>query len=254
MLIDTDVLDILRAATCAGAALTLPPKLDRKLYTRVDAVLGTLGGKWNRKRQAHLFPDDAAARLAPVLARGEVTTAAEEGYFPTPPEVATALAVFTGIKANMLVLEPSAGGGALIDAIQREGAAVLAIEYNAERHAALHEAYGLDEYVVVHPEPIDFMNLELDEPVDAVLMNPPFVRVGAGDHLDHLRHAMDMLAPGGVLGAILPISVQQRTDRRHAGFRQWAAAHRGVFMPLPAAAFEASGTSVRTCMLRMVRV
>ena len=83
-------------------------------------------------------------------------------------------------------------------------------------------------------------------------MNPPFCKVGLGDHLDHVQRAYDMLVPDGVLVSVLPASVTFRQDRRYAGFRDWVLAN-GEITPLPANSFKASGTNVNTVVVKMTK-
>jgi hypothetical protein len=94
------------------------------------------------------------------------------------------------------------------------------------------------------------------EPVySAVLMNPPFF----GTHwMEHVVHAYDFLAPDGTLVAVLPISADFGTSKKHETFRAWAEEragrhHGSIFEVLPQEAFAASGTRVSTVILMLRR-
>jgi hypothetical protein len=53
-----EVLEALASASPDGHLLYLP-RLGSALYQRADAVLQAAGGRWDRARQAHVFPGPA---------------------------------------------------------------------------------------------------------------------------------------------------------------------------------------------------
>lgn len=250
MKIAADVLAVLSALSIDGREVRIAEQLERRLYQRVNEVLEACGGKWNRKAKAHLFPEDAAPLLDAVINLGEVTTSKDVGFFPTPAPLARELVELAGVQRGDVVLEPSAGTGRIVDAALEAGARrVVAIERDHKMAASLM-ARG-DARVIVPPYH-DFLDADAAiGPIDRAPMNPPFCRVGRGDHLDHVRHAFAMLRPGGVLVSVLPSSITFRRDRRHAAFRDWFATLGGRVKELPAFSFRESGTDVNTVVLRM---
>jgi predicted RNA methylase len=260
MNVSTEVLTILSTALrfdgIDRAAIVV--KLERNLYVAVDKILQGLGGKWNRKAKAHIFtgeerPEDAVER---VLATGRVTIVRDDlAFFPTPPEVAEQLVHTIGV-AGQVVLEPSAGRGALVDAcLAGRAREVWCVERDPVMRESLREKYGAKgRGPVVHVSlRDDFMEYEGDMGyVDRVIMNPPFKKIGLGDHLDHVLHAHRRLAPGsGKLAAIMPNGVVFREDKRHKAFREAVYAHGGYITELPEGSFKPVGTAVRTCIVTM---
>lgn len=248
------VQDVLSRATITGCALTLPPaQLDRKTYTAVNDVLERLGGKWNKKARAHLFPVDPSASLAAFLATGEKPAKNPDAFFPTPRPVVALLLdladeMYDGGCDSPHILEPSAGTGAIALAAQRRYPAcnVHCVEMNEARARALSDAGA------AHVWCADF--LEWETPLEAgycvVAMNPPFaVERDACEWMAHVRRAHEMLAPNGVLVAIIPAGYRFRDDRKHAGFREWAERHGAVVRDLPPNAFKESGTGVSSLLL-----
>lgn len=75
-----DILTVLRERTAIdGTHLVLTgPRMDPKLYQRVNEVLEAVGGRWTTSVQAHVFPVDTAQALAPVLETGTVVTLREK--------------------------------------------------------------------------------------------------------------------------------------------------------------------------------
>lgn len=264
MQISNEVLSVLSTLEIEANAVKMC-KLERGLYLKVNQVLEACGGKWNRKQQAHVFDSDARERIEVVLATGEITTAREVGFFRTPQPLARRLVEMADVRPGHLVLEPSAGDGTIVQELLRVEAAVWALERDDRRREQLIAKTSAAQTVAIVIAPTvgydDFMAYDPIEPCDRVVMNPPFRKVGLGDHLDHVRHAFSMLVPGGVLVSVLPQGVLFRQDKRHREFREWVI-DAGALPPageyvglteLPDDSFKESGTSVRTCVLRMVK-
>lgn len=252
MKIADDIAQVLRAARFDGDRLVLTGQLDRKLYARVNDVIEELGGRWKSGRvKAHVFSGDARSIVDAALGAGEITTAAELGWFPTPAALARDVIEAANIKIGDEVLEPSAGEGALVRLAQLEGALVTAVEVDAKRAENLRAkcGAGLDALHVA-----DFLALSSDEigTFDAVVMNPPFSLPGrALADIDHVSHAFTFLRPGGRLVAIMSAGVTFRSDRRSTAFRAAVAQHDGRIEELPEGSFKESGTGVRAVFVTM---
>jgi predicted RNA methylase len=132
----------------------------------------------------------------------------------------------------MRVLEPSAGMGALIDALPFV-VDVVAVEINlglAQRLRNLHPGISVIQ--------ADFLNVGMGlGEFDRVIMNPPFDR---GLDIKHILHARELLATGGRLVAVCADGSRQRE-----AFEPIAE----LYDSLPADAFEAQGTGVRTALV-----
>lgn len=255
MQIADNVLAVLSELKFDGTSAVITGQLDRKLYLKVNEVLEACGGKWNRKAKAHVFSIDAAELVGRAIASGVVVTAAEMGFFATPIDLAASLVDDADVQAAHHVLEPSAGVGVIVDAILDRDAHVTVIELDRERNERMRKFYTSSSrfrnLVTVQRE-CDFLNYEPDEPFDRVVMNPPFGKVGKGDHLDHVDHAYGMLTSGGILVSVLPQGVQFREDKRHKAFRK-KYGEDGSITELPEGSFKESGTDVRTCVLKVVK-
>lgn len=249
MKIDPETLTVLSTLEIQGRRVVIPGQLERRSYLKVDEVLRACGGRWTRGERAHVFPQDAAPLLDAVMVRGEVTTSKDLGFFPTPVAIARELAGIAGVERGTRWLEPSAGTGRLVDALLEHGAHVTAIERDrAMRDRLAFQRPGVD--VWAHDDFLD-VPLTADLRFAGVLANPPFLKVGRGDHIDHVQHAFAMLRPGGVLVAVMPSSIDWRQDKRHTAFRSWFVNLGGEVSPLPEFSFRESGTDVRTCVLRI---
>lgn len=238
MQLDTEILDALAAAETDGNALRLTGQLDPKLYKRVNKALEAAGGKWNRGKRVHLFTSDAAAVLAALTGTGEVMTDSDAQYFPTPADVCDLLFEMADLDHGMTALEPSAGRGAIASRLRPLVDAVDCIELHP-KYAADIESGGYARKLWTG----DFLAFEPRPEYDRVIMNPPFTR---GQDVDHVRHALRFLAPGGLLVSVMMSSIEHRSDRKHREFREMVARAGGYFEKLPDRAFRESGTEIST--------
>ncbi|MEV6923969.1 class I SAM-dependent methyltransferase [Dactylosporangium sp. NPDC051485] len=187
---------------------------------------------------------------------------ARDGYVPTPEDLADELCDVPNtdlrfLPAGAVVLEPSAGDGALVAAIRRANPAVrvVAVEPNPVRAAvctADHQA--ADPAVQVHTSTFEQYAARATADgimFDGVVMNPPFA-LPDDPHiwLDHVRMAWHLLRPGGWLVAVVPDSLSYRSGTQHADARAFIE-HHGSHHRLPTDAFAASG-SMSAC--RVVRL
>lgn len=261
-------------ASASGTRLYLPPNLDRKIYQEIDAALSAAGGKWNRSEKAHVF-DAVESAFAPVardvldrllLDGGWVNERRAYDAFYTPEALAKFIVKHAGVGRDAeppappkLVLEPSAGGGALVTPALQVGARVIANEIREAEANRLHHTLsaaaatrhpsegpmlcGCGDFLAATPRPI----------FDAVIMNPPFSKA---QDANHVLHAAKFLNPEGRLVAVLSASAVYRKD---AAYRSLQALVMGVITPgfagrfhaLPEGSFKASGTMVSTVLLTL---
>jgi protein-L-isoaspartate O-methyltransferase len=237
---------VLSLCTVDDDAISLPPvQLDRPLYEEVNAIFSALGGKWNRSRKAHVFSDPTGTELAEqfyaVVETGTWERPQDAGYFPTPDWLVDRMIGMAAIQPYHRVLEPSAGQGAILAKIARK--------LDSRHQLALCEILPANQKVLCEQgfelDAADFMTLECGELFDRVLMNPPF---GKSQAPLHVRHAIELLKPGGRLVAIMPSSIMQRQDRLHREVRA-ELIRNGKILPVEEGAFKDSGTLVRTVMV-----
>lgn len=247
MKIPDDAREALGRAECDGPLLRLGRQLDPVLYGTVNTVLEAIGAHWDPRLQAHEFPPEskAAALLDRALDAGEVTTEAERRkasqWYPTPDEQAVRLMVLSQTAPGDVVLEPSAGDGAIARVLAANGAVVDCIERDPGRAAAIRAA-GCARTVTTS----DFLDVPARREYQQVVMNPPFAGDAAGQHV---LHALGFLRPGGTLAALLPASIRWRQTSAAAQVRRLAADRGGLWENVPDGAFAASGAHAKTVML-----
>lgn len=163
------------------------------------------------------------------------------GYFPTPRGLAHVLLSNADIQEGNTILEPSAGKGNIADVIREvyPDHSLAVCEFNMTLKAILaaknHDIVGGDF-------------LELCGPWDRIIMNPPFENF---QDVEHVRHAFDLLAPGGRLVAIMGEGSFFRQDKKAADFREWLEGVGGTSEQLPSDSFRDSErpTGVQTRMV-----
>lgn len=234
------ILAVLSSCTVDGHVIRITAgQLARPLYEAVNEVLVNLGGKWDRRQRGHVFATDPRARLDEVLTTGTYLSLDRAGYFPTPPALAELMVDLLRVKPGMTVLEPSAGQGALADAVAPiVGRECLCLVERLPNNCRVLRERGYD------PIEDDFLARDpmLADPFDRIVMNPPFA--GQQD-ITHVLHAWDFLKPGGRLVAIMSAGVTFRQDTKSRDFRAFVD-HHGTVAHNARDAFKESGTQVHS--------
>lgn len=200
-----------------------------------------MGGKWNRKAKAHVFGDDPAERLDEAILTMSYERPKDYGFFPTPPQTVELLMREAEIGKADVCLEPSAGHGAIAEAMAKivGQERVTTVELLPENCEILR-AKGF------HPFQSNFLHWATDRRFDVIVMNPPFAKQ---EDLAHVLHAYTFLKPGGRLVSVMSCGMTFRMDRRAIAFRNLLNDRGGRWEDLPEEAFKASGTMVRTVMV-----
>lgn len=248
MILTHEVTAVLDAATVEGHKLFLSPaRLDRDLYQAVSKVLEALGGKWTGrlgKGGHHLFDGDPSEAIEQAVATGVAANRKQElGFFETPAPLARRLVELADVRPGHFVLEPSAGRGAIVRAINeaepRAGVAVIDIDPKHEPHWG---PLSISSQFVG-----DFLTEKLNGIYDRIIANPPFGK--AQRDIDHVLHMWDCLKPGGRLVSVMADGVMWRNNANSVAFRERIEANGGTIEKLPPGSFSQSGTDVNTCVV-----
>lgn len=250
-IIDVDVRDVLTRASCAGTALRLPPEqLDRKLYERVNKALANAGGKWNKSARAHIFPSDAQPKLIAMLGSGvSVDEKKRDQAFFTPPDLARQVAELADVE-GCVVLEPSAGHGALADACMAAGAsAVQCFERNEEYAAILTKKYPTvirADFLSQFPAKAMPYSSAKDGLYSSIVMNPPFTK---NQDIKHVKHALKWLAEYGTLVALMMPNQKRKGFQEIVQSKDYAT----EIVEVERGAFKESGTDIATIIVKITK-
>lgn len=177
--------------------------------------------------------------------RAGVQVVSAPQLFPTPAPLAARMVEMAGITSGHAVLEPSAGTGRILEALgaacPADSLSVTAVEMNHALAATLTARFPQTRTICR-----DFLECG-DElgPFDRILMNPPFAQT---QDIEHIRHALKFLKPGGQLVAICANGPRQAEQ-----LRPLAEDSGGIWEPLPAGTFSESGTDVHAALLTIER-
>ena len=227
---DDDVLDVLRGMEWQQGGLLgilTCGQLERALYVKVNKALEAMGGKWNRKAGGHIFKLDPRPTVEGLLDNG-VLTVERDGFFETPSAVVERMLNLIVVQGS--VLEPSAGLGAIANRLPYDQ--LVCVEKNGERAIALQKKGYRTEHR-------DF--LTMSGQFDTIVMNPPFEQ---SQDIDHVRHAYEVLAPGGWMVSVMSEGPFFRQDSKAQAFRAWLDEVGGYSERLDQGAFKESGTQV----------
>lgn len=232
--------EILKHCTLQDNVLKLPDvQLNKKSYAEAKKWIEEAGGRWTGgKVQGFTFPF-RADRVFAILHEGRRCNLQQEfQFFATPPELARWLVSLVGVSRNDKILEPSAGTGAIVDAILHTcpECGVDCFELMPENQELLLRKEGVNLIGE------DFLQSQVGG-YTRIIANPPF-----SDNQD-VNHVMEMyrrLAPGGRLAAIMSRHWTFAQESVCADFRQFLQDHQAQVIDIPEGAFKSSGTGIST--------
>lgn len=175
---------------------------DKQVQARACEVLQMLGGV-ELRRGNHTywqFDYDIEPVLEDVVMSGCVPDYKSYQFYPTQPRMAEAVMALAneGATEEMTWLEPQAGIGGIADFMPKER--LTCVEVSGQ-HCRVLEQKG---FAVIQG---DFLEIapSWDKRFDRICLNPPFAN---GRAVAHLEAAAGLVASGGRLVAILPLSLR----------------------------------------------
>ena len=238
MKISDDVIDIIEQGRIDDIHFYLPDiQLERQLYIKVNKVLSLLGGKWNRKTKSHIFNKNIENLIDNAILSSEITDIMKElQYFYTPDNIVSQLINLADIKETDVLLEPSAGKGA------------IAIELNKLCKTDVCEIYPEFRDILkeqnINIVADDFLEYNPSFKYDKIVANPPFTRQ---QDITHVNHMLD-ICKGRVI-SVMSASVLFRDNKKTVEFRNRINDLNGEFIELDNGVFKESGTMVKTCIV-----
>ena len=211
----------------------------------IDKVFRGLGGKWNKHLGCHLFSRDPRPFLSNGVAETVPNLQQVQQSFYTPPAVIDLMLEHADLQPQDIVLEPSAGMGAIaLAAAAIVGTAnVTCIDTDPVACATLRQ-----QHFTVYEQ--DFLTFTKDSPLyNAILMNPPFLK---NADIHHIMHAYNLLntREGGILVSVLSRMAGKNTRFKiQKTFQTFCQEANATRLELPDASFRTSGTLVQTDLL-----
>lgn len=238
--------EILKQCTIEGNVVKLPDfQLDRNIYLDVKKQLEFIGGKWKSgKVQGFLFALDPTNLLASIL--GEKKDLKKEfQFFATPERIADRLVCLADVKQHDTILEPSAGRGAIVKAINKQCNVVVdcceILDINRQFLSDANLRMKLNIY--------DFLQLEVENGgYSKIIANPPFSK---NQDIDHVYKMWECLAEGGRIVTIMSNHWRESANKKETVFRDWLEnrPYYDIAEEIDAGEFKESGTNIAACIV-----
>lgn len=242
-------IDILQQCTVDGLLIRLPAiQLDRKLYQEVAKQLELIGGKWKGgKTQGFLFKEDPSDYLAKLCLGESINLKKEFQFFATPDDVADRLVELACIEPGQIILEPSAGQGAIIKAIHR---AHPDVEVDCYELMDLNRSFleKLDNVTIVGQ---DFIKEEKTIIYDRIIANPPFSK---NQDIEHVSEMYNRLEEGGRLVSIMSNHWRFASGKKEEAFKKFVEDTGAEVYDIEPGAFKESGTNISACIVVIDRI
>ena len=199
-----------------------------QVFNETVKVLESIGGVLNDTEI--WFDYNARDVIDEIVTTGLIPDHKSHQYYPTPDWLAQRAVDWAEVEDHHACLEPSAGQGAILNELPNHN--LQAVELS-ELNAKVLESKG---YKVTQG---DFIAWSQQTPLafDRIVMNPPF---SEGRAKAHTEAALSLLAPDGVLVAILPASFKGKDFPSYTC--EWSEVISNAF----------AGTSVSVVMLKAI--
>jgi len=241
-----DKLEVLSQCTVEENVVKLPDvNLDRKQYLDVKKALEQIGGKWKGgKVFGFVFKSDPTELLADIAGGAKRNLKKEFQFFATPEGLAKELVQYACIEDMNTVLEPSAGQGAIIKAIN---------ERHPNKSVQCYEMMPDNKLELSQLDSVDFLGDDFlsDEEYseicfDRIVANPPFTK---NQDIDHVKAMYSRLNTSGRLVSIMSTHWQLSNNKKESEFRDWLDSVGAEVIEVEEGAFKESGTKIPTVIV-----
>ena len=233
-----EVLEVLKQCKINGNVITLPNiQLDRKTYLDVAKKIELIGGKWNRKEKGFLFKENPQELFESICNGDNRNLKKEYQFFATPKELAEELCSYIP-KDTKTILEPSAGQGAIIQAINEHNPNIK-VSYCELMELNRKQLKGDAEFLQD-----DFLTLDENLKFDVIVANPPFSKNQDIEHFyKMLKHARKRVI------SIMSKHWLNSSFKKETEFKDFIYSHNAQVIDIEAGAFKESGTMISSCIV-----
>lgn len=229
----------LRKCRVEGNVLFLPSINEGMLpnYKEVRQALLNAGATY--KKNSFVFPNNAQAYIDRLMGGEKVNIKKEFQFFGTPKALADKLVKLSCIEMDSEILEPSAGHGAIVDAIVRvlptiwvDCCELMDINRNVlSEHT--NSRIICEDFLKIPKKYLGYY--------DRIIANPPFNK---NQDIDHIRKMYDCLKKGGRMVSIASKHWQLSENKKEKAFADWLDEKGAMIEDIPSGTFKESGTTV----------
>lgn len=251
---------VLQESEIVENRLFLKTQMDRKQYTELNKILEILWGKRNRKEKCHIFEtenlQEAIDEVCDTMEVVDIKVLYQQYY--TPSDLAEYVVELSDIKEDDIVLEPSAGQGAIVDEIlKKDYSKIVLLEIDTENIKSLKEKYDCYEWMrddcdwqgtfckgkEMNIYQWDFLENWLNTNYfSKILANPPFTK---SQDVKHILQMYKHLKKWGRLVSIASSSIQTREWKLYDELKEL----NPEFIKIEDGAFKESWTMVNSCIV-----
>lgn len=239
-----EVNEIIKQCSVDGNILRLPQiELSREDYIAVKKAIEKYGGKWKGgKTFGFVFTDRDAADVIDSIVNGIADIKKDFQFFSTLSDVADLMVSKLEIQPYEKILEPSAGNGALINAVLRlhSNITIDCYELNPLNRKVL------EKMINVNVLGDDFTRRIDDDEYDVIIANPPFSK---NQDIIHLMKMWNNLRYGGRIACITSTHWLFSNDAKSTEFREWIVGKCTFQHEFPNGTFKESRTNIATTLL-----
>lgn len=230
--------EVLQNCTVEGTTIKLPHgQLDRKLYQDVAKSLELIGGKWKgNKVMGFVFATDPTDLLEEISNGEKRNLKKEFQFFATPEKLADKLVYLADIKQDDAILEPSAGQGAIIKAINKATSITPDCYELMDTNISILKKTGLNFNFLG----ANFFNNN-GKKYSKIIANPPFTK---NQDIEHLQVMYNLLKMGGRLVCITSESWANGSQNKQVDFKNWLDEMDVEIVDIEKGSFKESGTMV----------
>ncbi len=238
--------EVLNKCTVEGLVIKLPEQqLERKTYQEVAKSLQLIGGKWTGgKTSGFVFKEDPTDLLDQIRSGDKVNLKKEFQFFETPSSLADRLVELACIEEDHHVLEPSAGQGSIVKAVNRKF---------PNKSVHVYELMPLNASILNKIKTVRFcgncfltQKLESVGLFDRIIANPPFSK---NQDIDHIREMYNQLKKGGRIVSIASKHWQFAQGKKEQNFRTWLDSVQATVKEVDSGEFKQSGTTIATVII-----
>jgi hypothetical protein len=233
--------EVLQQCTVEGNVVKLPfIQLERKLYQDVAKSLELIGGKWKGGKIFGFVFELDPTDLLDQIANGEKRNLKKEyQFFGTSDTLCDRLVAHAQLNEYDTILEPSAGQGAIIKAINKIALHIVPDCYEImELNRVMLNKSGLKFNLIGE----DFLK-HSGKKYTKIIANPPFSN---NQDIDHLMAMYDCLEVYGRLVCMTGNSWFIGSQKKQLEFKRWLETVDSQIIDVEAGAFKESGTNIAT--------
>lgn len=237
---------VLKNCTVDGTIVRLPEEqLERNIYLEVKKRLELIGGKWKGGKVGGFVFQESPEELLSQISNGDKRNLKKEfQFFGTPDELADRLVELANIGAHdepPMILEPSAGHGAIVKAINRA---------TGGNDVYCYELMPTNQTILKRISTVVFLGDDFfkanGQKFDYVIANPPFSN---NQDIDHIRKMYEVCKKGGRIVSVASNSWRMSNSKKKKAFADWLNDINADIEDIPRGAFKESGTTVGGCII-----